>query len=448
MIPRILRIAHDDPTGGHQGPEKTMEKVFSRFWWPTVRQDVTTYARTCHRCGERNSPSITPRAPLLPRPCPSRPFEIVETDIKGPLMRSPEGYRYILVIQDAFSKYAEMTPIHSTTAAIVCEKFQEWIGRYGVPLTIHSDRGTCYTSHLFTSLCQRYGIQHTLSSSYHPQANGAVGRLNLTMCQALAKVIRQDQTDWPSKLPEVQLAYNSTQHDTIGMSPFRVVFKQNARTMIDSLADQFHSPATSPGQDTDLDDPDDIYETVSTRRDYAIAKRHARYNQTTHHAPYQQGEKVWLSQHYTPKGKARSLTPHWSGPYVVLKRSSDVNYVLRRVGGRKETVADYNRLKSYQDRPRRLTGKDPGDISHQRYTVHTDDHLASTARHASEYDIANDTTEHDIIDEIYTSDWLTGDSNTTDDEPEEHDPSPPDRPRRQRRLPARFDGFVVETRTT
>ena len=226
--------------------------------------------------------------------------------------------------------------------------------------------------------------------------------------------------------------------------------------MINSLADQFHSPNTSPGQDTDRDDPDDIYKTVSTRRDYAIAQRHARYNQTTHHALYQQGEKVWLRQHYTPKGKARSLTPHWSGPYVVLKRSSDVNYVLRRVGGRKETVAHYNRLKSYQDRPRRLTGKDPGDISQQRYTVHTDDHLASTTddhlasttRHASEYDIANDTTEHDIIDEICTSDWLTGDSNTTYDEPEEHDPPPPDRPRRQRRLPARFDGFVVETRAT
>ena len=61
-----------------------------------------------------------PQEPLLDRPRPVRPFETVEADFKGPLPHSADGFRFILVLQDAFSKYDEMHPVVSPTTEIVC----------------------------------------------------------------------------------------------------------------------------------------------------------------------------------------------------------------------------------------------------------------------------------------------------------------------------------------
>ena len=171
-------------------------------------------------------PVVPPLRRTQPSDCCSRPFDIVETDIKGPLSLSPDGYRYILVFQHAFSKYAEMTPIATASAHTVSIKLREWIRRYGIPRTIHSDQGACYTSTTFNELCAKYGIRYTVSSAYHPQANGSVERLNRSIGTTLAKVVHHSQTDWPDRLPEVQLAYNSAKHDTINASPFRIILNR------------------------------------------------------------------------------------------------------------------------------------------------------------------------------------------------------------------------------
>ena len=299
LVPRVLKVAHDVPTAGHQGANKTLDRLLARFWWPTVRQDVAAYTQSCHRCGERNHPIAAAKAPLCQRPRPSRPFDIVETDIKGPLPLFPDGYRYILVFQDAFSKYAEMIPIATTSAHTGSTKLREWIGRYGIPRTIHSDQGSCYTSKTFNELCAKYGIRHTASSVYHPQANGSVERLNRSIGTTLAKVVHHSQTDWPDRLPDVQLAYISAKHDTINASPFGIIFKQRARTMTDSLADHLQSTpqadiqqsqerngSSSHPQSTDtLQCTQELYDRVADHLNIATFNQQTRYNQSTHHTP-------------------------------------------------------------------------------------------------------------------------------------------------------------------
>ena len=90
-----------------------------------------------------------------------------------------------------------MTPIATASAHTVSTKLREWIGRNGIQGIIHSDQGACYTSTTFNELCAKYGIQHTVSSAYNPQANGSVERLNRSIGTTLAKVVHHSQTDWP-----------------------------------------------------------------------------------------------------------------------------------------------------------------------------------------------------------------------------------------------------------
>ena len=97
----------------------------------------------------RIPPHQRARAPLKERLIAEKPFERVEIDIKGPLPRTEKRSQFILVIQDAFSKYVELCPLQRQTTEEVSCKIQEWIGRYGLPEIVHSDNGTCFTSRAF-----------------------------------------------------------------------------------------------------------------------------------------------------------------------------------------------------------------------------------------------------------------------------------------------------------
>ena len=228
LVPRVLQVAHDDPTAGHQGANKTLDRLLARFWWPTVSQDVAAYTQSCHRCGERNHPTASAIAPFCQRPRPSRPFDIVEPDIKGPLPLSPDGYRYILVFQGAFSKCAEMTPIATTSAHTVTTKLRSGSGAT-------SSLAPSTPSTTFNDLCDKYGIRHSVSSAYHPQANGSVERPNRSIGTALAKVVHPSQTDWPDRLSDVQLAYNSAsflnREPAQSPIPWRTVSNQHRKQM-------------------------------------------------------------------------------------------------------------------------------------------------------------------------------------------------------------------------
>ena len=137
-----------------------------------------------------------PEAPLMDRPRPTRPFETVEAEFKGQLPSSADGCRFILALQDLFSKYAEMHPVVAPTSDITCSTLLAWISPYGVPTTFHSDRGSCFASSQFRDFCTRFGIKHTPSTPAHRQANGAVERLNRTMSEALIKVVNEYQRFW------------------------------------------------------------------------------------------------------------------------------------------------------------------------------------------------------------------------------------------------------------
>ena len=64
---------------------------------------------------------------------------------------TPDGYCYILVIADYFSKWTEAFPIRNKCADTVADILVKIILRFGMPLVIHSDQGR-------ESLCALLGV--------------------------------------------------------------------------------------------------------------------------------------------------------------------------------------------------------------------------------------------------------------------------------------------------
>ena len=78
------------------------------------------------------------------------PFEVLHLDHIGPLTKDAHGHEYILVIIDAFSRWVELFPTKSTTAAEIASVILNHVGRFGSPEVIHTDQGPAFHNDLVT----------------------------------------------------------------------------------------------------------------------------------------------------------------------------------------------------------------------------------------------------------------------------------------------------------
>lgn len=348
-VPNLLCLAHDET--GHQGSEKVVERIVRHFWWPTMNKDVVNYVHSCRRCAATLSQGKR-EAPLHVRPKESRPFQLVETDLKGPLPKAKHGYNNILVIMDPATKFAEMHPITDQQSASVCRKLKDWISRYGIPKRLHSGNGPCFTSEVMQNFCTENGIEHSFSDPYRPQGNSGVERLNRTMAECITKLVDNHPKSWPEHLPDVQLAYNAAKHSSTGVAPYELVFKAHPRTKFDIVAERV-SPETVEQQTKLLEEKgEEVYERARATDADASRQRIEKHNQSIKPIqPLQEGEKVWKK-----KMKKRTFTDHWEGPFIIVRPKSKrgTSYIIRRVGGTKERTVHYNHLKPYvpEDRQR------------------------------------------------------------------------------------------------
>ena len=194
---RVLEAAHDGM--GHQSIKKVLAMLYRNFTWPNVYADASAYIRQCVTCQLHRKAKPT-RAPMVPMPVLSVPFEVVAIDLVGPFPRSRKGFKYLLTAICLASRYPEAELLSTVEAAEVVEKLVEILSRHGWPRQIFSDQGSQFTGSLMKGLCARTGIETVQTTPFHPQTNGVVERFHWTLVPMLRKAVDK-QLDWPLHLP-------------------------------------------------------------------------------------------------------------------------------------------------------------------------------------------------------------------------------------------------------
>ena len=98
---------HASLFGGHLGRNRTLARLSRRFYWSGMSDDVKEWLGQCVVCVK----SPTGRHhPLGNIPTGHRWYRIV-MDILDVCDPTPDGYHYILVITNYFSKWTEAFPI-------------------------------------------------------------------------------------------------------------------------------------------------------------------------------------------------------------------------------------------------------------------------------------------------------------------------------------------------
>ena len=360
----LLKSYHDSLAGGgHQGVDRTYQALKLKYFWPTMHGDVKRYVESCISCQRSKRSYLNTTAPLKPLPVVDI-YSRWHIDILGPLKKT-QGYQYVLVIVDSFSRWCEAFPLQTQEATEVAEHiYREIICRYGAPDTLVSDRGSNYMSKLIKALCQIFEITKVETSSYHPQTNSAVERLNSTICASLRTYINENQDNWPKLLPSIMMAHRMTPcTQSTHHSPFVMLFGRHCRLPID-VALQPSKPLSKDGTAF----MEDLAERVTVTRKLAEQKvmesqvrNKTQYDKHAVQPKFQLCDSVWMSNKAKKIGHSTKLLPKWLGPYYVSKVFPNNVYKLRDAQTHKphKSLIHANRLKPYTDPDVRRTNPPP-----------------------------------------------------------------------------------------
>jgi len=352
-IKQILEEAHDTPSGGHFGVNKTLEKIRRRFYWATCKKDVENWCKSCKECVAKRGPPDKGKSPMQIYNV-GTPFERLQMDILGPFPSSVSGNRYLLVIVDCFTKWVEAFPLKNARALTIAEVFvNQVVSRHGVPLEIHTDQGRNFESRLFQELTWMLGIKKTRTTALHPQSDGQVERQHQTILQYLSKFIEENQRDWDRWIPMFLLAYRSSKHETTQVTPAELYFGRDLNLPLDLLRGSPYNENS-----VDLEDYvqnlrgklDKIHQEVRNRMKIKSSRIKGRYDRKARNCSFEQGQKVWLYNPRRKEGKTPKLQRDWEGPYVVVRKLNDVVYCIRRSNRHKNKIVHSDRLAFFYER--------------------------------------------------------------------------------------------------
>ena len=352
LISGALTSLHAGPTGGHFASDKLLAQARLRFWWPEMSADIEQFCKSCRQCGERNRPIPAPRASLGQLPV-SAPMDVVALDILSGLPVTAKGHRHLLVVIDHFSRFVECIPLKTQEATEVADAFvREFVSRYGVPKTIHSDLGGCFTSEVMKLTCKLLGMNQSHTTAFHPMGNSICERVNRSVLSMLSKFLKEhEHSEWDAHLPLLLLGLRSQVHRSLGVSPYCVLFGREPRLPADAECaglGQGRTRSISEYMERLQSHLRVLHKVVLENSNRSHRKNKFIYDRKVNEHSYRPGDKVYLHKGVVPRGQYYKFLRPWKRA-VVLDQVGPLNYRIKVDGAKSTLVVHHNRLKPRTD---------------------------------------------------------------------------------------------------
>lgn len=194
----------------HFGTDKLYEflkdnSIMHKTYWHA--REVAASCDHCHKTKHYNRPSEGKQYFNLPTDI----HQIVAIDIFGPLPTSRLGNKYVLVMQDLFSKAVYLSAMKRITAPVICRHVEKYIESHEVLTTFLTDNARQFVSRDWKALGDQYGCELRTTSPYNPQSN-PVERCMRDIGRTLRSSCTNKHTTWDKIIKKLQLCLNSTVH--------------------------------------------------------------------------------------------------------------------------------------------------------------------------------------------------------------------------------------------
>ena len=347
----VIEAAHQG-IGCHESVIKTFQKVRARYWWPGLYADVHRFVKYCAKC--QLNARVRTSAPISKHITAAEPGEVVVID----LLHYPKaaGYKYVLTIIDAYSRWGEMEPIQNKEAATIAAAFIKATvtNTHGQMQVVVSDQGSEFAGDMQAAM-ELLKIERKHTAAYRSEGHGMVERFNQAISEKLKTIISQEDLEWHRGLPWVKLAYNSAPHAALtmggeGLSPAEVHIGRKLRMEVheeEIEEEEKLKKAPSLYVQQLKKHLENVHAwTKKSQEEYNTKMRAiANKRKKRRHRQWQPGDTVRLE---VPDGA--KLQDKYDGPYEVLSRDTDYEYTIRKIGSIKiKTQVHANRLADFND---------------------------------------------------------------------------------------------------
>ena len=341
----LIQRAHASPTSGHMGYNKVLKKLKTKFYWPNMAKDISKFVRSCDVC-QRIKVYPSTEIPPQPMDIPMAPFFKVAWDIVGPFQTSFDGHTHILVIVDHLTRWVEAYPLKDVSGNSIAEKFiREFIPVHGVPKELLSDQGANLIKGVVQHMCEFLSVKQIKTSPYHPNSNGAVERINGVITASLSSYVNHEHNDWHLFLPFILLSIRSAPRQSLDdISPFVAVFGRDPVLPEDVWIG--YQPSSDYVNDTAFK--------IALAQELVYNSLHALQESKDPNflISYAVNDLVLVRAPYRIAGiHAYKFFHRYIGPYRIVKKKSDVTYLIKPVAGGPVSSSHVSRLRKYFQAP-------------------------------------------------------------------------------------------------
>jgi len=270
---RMLDECHD--RSGHRGAEFMYKHLWNDgYYWPGMKRDCTEVAAVCLPCLRWNigKQGFHPMKGITA----SEPFRHIAVDLADYThITSDEGYRFVLVIVDMFTKFVILRPIKDKSAITIVRELLDVGNLVGHFKILQTDNGTEFSNELLREYNSRQGSEHRLILPYHANANGAAENMVRQLKSIINKWMSGHVTQWPEKLSTVQYAINCNVTALTGTAPFTALFGRAVDSVtsinekdseeMNPITDLEQSNSSSSSQDTQSSEKSIVQEKILER---------------------------------------------------------------------------------------------------------------------------------------------------------------------------------------
>ncbi|GJT79058.1 putative reverse transcriptase domain-containing protein [Tanacetum coccineum] len=305
----IMHESHKLKYSIHPGSDKMYQDLKKLYWWPNMKAEIVTYVSKYLTCAKVK----------------------IEYQKSSGLLVQPETpqWKWENITMDFVTKFPKTTTEDDTLEKLTRQYLKEVVSRYGVPVSIISNRDGKFTLHFWKTLNKALGTRLDMSTAYHPQTDCQSEITIQTLEDMLRACVLDFGKGWDKHLPLVEFPYNKSYHTSIKAAPFEALYGRKCRSPI----------CWAEFGDRQLTSPEIIHETTEK-----IVQIKSRIQATCDHQKsyadvrrkpleFQVGDKVMLKVspwkgviRFSKRGK---LNPRYIRPFQIIDKVGTVAYRLK-----------------------------------------------------------------------------------------------------------------------
>jgi transposase InsO family protein len=218
QVEAILYKHHNQFYAGHLGIDRLAGILKRQFYWTGMLAHISRYVKGCTHCARAKRNVHPCRPDLQLRVQNLKPFSHLHIDALG-LKKTPNGYTNLLVIVDYYSKFVIAWPsVTVTCQEVALQLLDKVIYRFGTPVQITSDNGSCFKAGLYNEVLKLLGVKRQLTASFNPRSNGLCERVHGTIIESLRTFIAEDHNKWVELVNPICFCLNNSPQGSTGIS--------------------------------------------------------------------------------------------------------------------------------------------------------------------------------------------------------------------------------------